>query len=284
MVEARLLDLERVTALRSQTIFHAVAECADDDTPTLCVLSPDRPYVSIGYHQDAAREIDLEFCRANGIPVFRRQVGGGAVLLDAEQLFFHLILPRRSLERLELPLRLDHRYRRLATPAIAAYRRLGLEAEVREPNDLFVRGRKIGGTGAATIGDAFVFVGSLLRRFDHTLMARVLRLDDEDLRERLRLAMVEGVTTLERELGVPPSRIAMHDALLAGFRDELGLELTPGSLTAAEEARARRFDRLFASEAWLCGISSRGRERKIAVNATLRFRESERGWVEESNG
>jgi lipoate-protein ligase A len=49
-------------------------------------------YVCIGYHQDAQQEIDLEFARHNTIPVIRREVGGGAVYLDGQQLFFQLIL------------------------------------------------------------------------------------------------------------------------------------------------------------------------------------------------
>ena len=282
MVETRLLDLGTVSALRSQTLFHAIAEtAAADDAPTLCVLSPDAPYVSIGYHQDAAEEIDLDFCRERAVAVLRRRVGGGAVLLDADQLFFHLILPERSLERLGLSARLDRRYRELAAPALMAYRRLGLAAEFRPPNDLFAGGRKIGGTGAASIGEAFVFVGSLMRRFDHALMARVLRFEDEALRDRVARSIENGVTSIERELGAAPAMDDVRRALLEGFREAMPVAFVERPLAPAELDAIARLDAEFPGDDWLHHVSSNGRERRLTIHAGHRFRETAEGWLEE---
>ena len=41
---------------------------------------PNKPFVVVGYANQAAREVDLEACRKLGIPVFRRCTGGGTVL------------------------------------------------------------------------------------------------------------------------------------------------------------------------------------------------------------
>ncbi|MBI2962621.1 MAG: lipoate--protein ligase family protein [Deltaproteobacteria bacterium] len=276
-MRARLLDLGQVSAVRSQTLYHAVAECAaPDDRATLCVLRPDRPYVSIGYHQDAAREIDLAFCRACGLPVIRRRIGGGAVLLDADQLFFHFVAPRARLADLGLPGRLDRRYERLVAPAIAAYRRLGVRAEFRPVNDIHVEGRKIGGTGAADIGESFVFVGSMMLAFDHALMARVLRLADEGMREGVRRSIERFVTSLEEVRGVRPALEEVHAALLAGFGEALGLELEPGRLGEAEEARCAELTARFESEEWLHRVTwSRTRPRKLAINCAVHYVEGE---------
>jgi len=276
----RLLDLGRTTALRSQAIYHAVAECAaPDDAPTLCLLHPDRPYVSIGYHQQADREIDLAYCRARDIPVIRRRVGGGAVLLDEHQLFFHLVVPRQSLVARELPARIDARYRRLVSPAIAAYGALGIATELRPPNDIQVAGppaRKIGGTGMADIGEALVFVGSMMLAFDHGLMARVLAFADETLREPVRESITENVTSLERELGRRPGLASVQSALVRGFRDALGVELVRGDLSAEEDAAAARLCTEFASDEWLHHIAwSRDRPRKLVINGAVRYAEGE---------
>lgn len=284
MTGIRLLDLGRTSALRSQAIYHAVAErAAPGDPPTLCVLHPDRPYVSLGYHQQADREIDLTFCRESRIPVIRRRVGGGAVLLDENQLFFHLVVPRARLRDLGLPQRFDLRYARLVAPAIAAYARLGVAAELRPPNDIQVAGptpsstsKKIGGTGMADIEDSFVFVGSMMLAFDHARMARVLAFADESLREPVRRSIEEYVTSLEQVTGCRPSMASVRAALLAGFREALGIELEPGELSDSEEAAVVELEELFASEEWLHRVVwSRERPRRLAINGAVRYVEGE---------
>ena len=89
----QLYNLGKVPWKESQLIYHALALCGEE---ALCLLSPASPYVCIGFHQDVTQEVDLEYCRQNHIPVFRREVGGGAVFRDGNQLFFQLILHRNS--------------------------------------------------------------------------------------------------------------------------------------------------------------------------------------------
>lgn len=276
-MNARLLDFGRISPVRTQAIYHAVAECAaPDDAPTLCVLSPDRPYVSIGYHQEAARELDLDVCRREAVPVIRRKVGGGAVLLDSDQLFFHLIVPAQRLAALGLPLWIAQRYSRLVAPAIAAYRRLGVAAEFRPASDIRAGGKKIGGTGAGDVGDAFVFVGSMMLRFDHALMSRLLRLADERMREDVRRSITERVTSLDALLPVRPSMDTVREALIAGFEAELGLVLAPGSLTVEEEAAAAAIESEFASDDWLHRVTwAPDRARRLFIDADVVYVEVE---------
>jgi lipoate-protein ligase A len=262
-----------VSAIRSQAVYHAVAECSDaGDAPTLCVLLPDRPYVSIGYHQDAERVVDLGFCREQGLAVIRRRTGGGAVLLDRNQLFFHLVVPTERLTELRLPLRFGERYPRLIAPALAAYRKLGVAAEFRPVSDIEVGGRKIGGTGAADIGEAFVFVGSMMLAFDHALMARLLRLAGARLREAVRDSIVAQVTSLEQVTGKRPDMETVRVALLAGFGEQLGLELETGRLSGREEAKTKELERLFASHRWLRRIAwDRALPRKLTISAAVSY-------------
>ena len=96
----RLLNLGKVSYLRSQTIYHAVAHAMVDSSPdTITLMSPDRPYVCVGYHQDVTRDVDMDYCGAQSLPVLRRAIGGGTVLLDERQLFFHCIFHRRRAPR-----------------------------------------------------------------------------------------------------------------------------------------------------------------------------------------
>ena len=85
----RLLYMEGVSPLRSQTVYHAVGYAMKEDTPnTIIMVSPNAPYVCIGYHQDMQKEVDLDYCASQWTyPCYRREVGGGAVFLDNGQLF-----------------------------------------------------------------------------------------------------------------------------------------------------------------------------------------------------
>ena len=94
----RLLDMGLVPPVRSQTIYHAVGYALDADAPdTIILVAPTAPYVCIGFHQELEKEVDGEYCRAHGLPIYRREVGGGAVYLDQDQVFAQWVFHRNAL-------------------------------------------------------------------------------------------------------------------------------------------------------------------------------------------
>lgn len=208
----RYLNLGTVSAQASQAVYHALAEMAQpDDPPTLITVSPSQPYVCVGYHQMASREIDRALCELKGIPVGRRMVGGGAVWLDNDQVFWHLLLPGRARSIADL-------YELVLEAPVKAYHRMGIMAEHRPVNDLVVGPRKIGGTGASTIGDTMLVVGSILMDFDVEAMARVLRVPSEKFRDKMVAGMADYMTTVRRELGPnAPSRMTATQYLVEEF-------------------------------------------------------------------
>jgi lipoate-protein ligase A len=243
----RLLDLGTVDPLRSQTIFHAVGYAMTDGSPdTILLVSPNAPYVSIGRHQDVDREVDRAVCAELGFPVIRREVGGGAVYLDGNQLFTQWIFAAEH-----LPATVEERFTLYCTTLVDAYRALGIEAAYRPVNDIHVNGRKIGGTGAARMDRAEVVVGSLMFDFDVLTMSRVLKVPSEKFRDKVFQTMSEYMTTMRRELGEPPARSAVIDAYMAACSAALGRSIEPGSLRDDEIELAERLDERFASQEWL---------------------------------
>lgn len=243
----RLLDMGKVSPVRSQTVYHAAAYAFGPDTPdTVILVSPDRPYVSIGYHQNAAAEVDLDYCRAAGLPVIRREVGGGAVYLDDGQVFVQWVFRQGR-----LPADLADRFSLYVRPLVETYRSFGVEAYHRPVNDIHVRGKKIGGTGAAQIGAAEVLVGSLMLRFDKPAMARVLKVASEKMRDKVVESLEQYMTTLAEQLGAAPPRDEVVSRYLAACAAALGEPVAAGAWTPAEEAEAQRLDAQFASDAWL---------------------------------
>ena len=272
-----LFHLKHVPWLESQLIYHAQARL---DVECIDILAPREPYVSIGYHQDAKQEVDLAYCREHGIPVVRREVGGGAVYLDGNQVFYQIVLHRDD------PLTQGDKasfYQRMLQPVVEAYRDLGVPCRYRPINDIVTEeGRKISGNGAATIGDCVVLVGNLIADFDYEMMSRVLRVPDEKYRDKVFKSLQENLTTLKRESGRMPEWKEMTAPLIQRFEQVLG----PLVSKAVPQAVRDEMDRLrpvFESEEWLHKKGSRqaGRDVKITggINVVQRVHKAPGGLI-----
>ena len=191
----KLYNLGKVPWDESQLIYHALAALGIE---ALSLESPSTPYVCIGFHQDVEQEVDLDFCRTNHIPVFRRDLGGGAVFLDGDQLFFQLILHRNNPV---VTKRKDAFYEKFLQPVINVYRRIGIPAEYKPINDVIAGTRKISGTGAAEMGECIVFVGNLIVDFNYEMMAKILKVPDEKFRDKVHKTLKDNLSTIRRELG-----------------------------------------------------------------------------------
>ncbi len=238
----RVIDFGRVTPLRSQTLWHAVAYgVSAGQPPTLSFARPSAPYACLGYLRDAA-EIDQEYCRASGLPVYRRMVGGGPVYLDDRQLFFQLCLPANEVS----PSRAAA-LRGMLEPAVAAFRAAGVDAGLDQDGEICLGDRKICGHGAGQIEDAVVVCGNLIEEFDHERATRVLAMPDPLQRaETLRL-MRRYVTA------TPGDPQAFMQALAAACSAALGRRAVPGEISAAERERTAELDLRFSSAQWLAG-------------------------------
>ena len=243
----RLLDLGTVPYLRSQTIFHGIAYALGEESPdTITLMSPREPYVCLGYHQELEKEIDVDYCRAHSLPMTRREVGGGAVYLDEGQVFYHWIF-----HPAHLPRQMEEIFRRYCQTLVETYRAIGIAADHRPVNDILVGGRKIGGTGAASIGEATVVAGSLMFDFNFALMARVLKVPSEKFRDKVYQSLQDYMTTIKRELGQQPQRRAVQETLIEQCRRTLGVAIEPGELTPHEQRTIEQVDGRFQSPEWL---------------------------------
>lgn len=289
MKRIRLLDLGVVKPIRSQTVYHAVAYAmTETTTDTVILVRPDAPYVSIGYHQDAEQEVDLAYCRAHGLSVIRREVGGGAVYLDGGQVFVQWVFGRgrsagdAGTTRVALPADLTQRFALFARPLVETYQSLSIPAYFRPVNDIHVNGRKIGGTGAAQIGEAEVLVGSLMFTFDKMTMARVLKVSSEKMRDKVFQGLEQYMTTIAEQIpgfcqesGFETRRQAVLTAYLERCAAALGAVIVPGAWSDAEEAAATTLDARFASEEWLLArirhVAQIGRGRQgVKIHAGVR--------------
>jgi lipoate-protein ligase A len=249
----------------SQLVYHAQLRLGVEG---INILAPAEPYVCIGYHQDLAQEVDVEYCQAQGIPVFRREVGGGAVFLDGKQIFYQIVMHK------DHPLVQGDKtafYRRMLEPVAQTYTDLGVPSRYRPVNDVITaEGRKIAGTGAATVGDYVVLVGNLIADFDYRTMARVLRVPDEKYRDKVFKSIQENLTTLKRETGQEMTWDEMVAPLLKRFEQVLG-PLEDTALPQEVYSKTEALKPQFLSAEWLYKKGRRlpGRDVKIATGVNI---------------
>lgn len=264
----KLYNLGKVPWQDSQLIYHALAEMNQE---ALSLVSPATPYVCIGFHQDVHQEVDLAYCKAKGIPVFRRDLGGGAVYLDGNQLFFHLILRK---DDPAVPRNKEIFYRKFLRPIVQVYRRLGIPAEYKPVNDVMAGTRKISGTGVGEIGDCIVFVGNLIVDFNYEEMSRVLRVPDEKFRDKVHKTLRENLTTIRRELGEKRAKAWNETKLNAMMAEEFGRIVGPMQACEKDEVLAAKMAELEArmtADAWLYrkGRKVPGRHVKIRAGVSI---------------
>jgi lipoate-protein ligase A len=244
----KLYNLGKVPWIESQLIYHSLAYLGEE---ALVLVSPASPYVCIGYHQDVEQEVDLDFCHQNNIPVFRREVGGGAVFLDGNQLFFQLILKR---DNPVAPKRIDAFYKKFLEPIIDVHHRIGIQAEYKPVNDIVVGQRKISGSGVGEIGDCIVFVGNLILDFDYETMARVLKIPDEKFRDKVRKTIKDNLGTIIREMGddkaFQHSESDLNLMMANAFQDLLGA-MTPAEIDDHLRKKMKGLEPKMTGDDWL---------------------------------
>lgn len=209
---------------QSMLIFHALARM---EIEALVIVSPQKPYMSIGYFQDAKQEVDIDYCKRENIPIIRREVGGGTVYLDQNQIFYHVIWNQNNSN---FPKKISDIYKQLSIGPIETYKDFGIETKFREVNDIVtLKGQKIAGLGGADIQNFMVFVGSIILDFDYEKMVNAIKVPDEKFRDKIFKSIEENVTTMKRELGNIPSHQEITSTLIKKYEDILG-KLQPANL------------------------------------------------------
>jgi len=240
-----LIKLDKLPGQESMLIFHALARIGYEG---LVIVSPKEPLASIGYFQDAQKEIDLEFCQKAGISVMRREVGGGATYLDGNQIFYQMIWHKNNPT---FPRNIKQIFEMLSQPACETYRTFGINTSFRAENDIITdKGKKIAGEGGGDIGDSMVFVGGILLDFDYHTMSKVLKVPDEKFRDKIYKSMEENLTTMKRELGEIPPREDIKRVLVEHF-EKITHRLDPIDLDEKTIQKIQELEKLFTSDAFL---------------------------------
>jgi lipoate-protein ligase A len=228
----------------TQLVYHALARTNEE---CIILTSTKEPYACIGFAQDMRKELDLDYCKENGIGYFRRETGGGTVYLDKNQLFYQVIIRRDN----PLTPRLTQVFfGKFLKPVISALQGFGIEARFVPINDLIVDKRKISGNGGGEIGDCKVLIGNLLLDFDYETMAAILNVPNEEFRNRILQCMKQNMTTIRDRLGQVPPLDEIRKSLVTEYEKLVG-PLEPSELDENTLRLMKELDIKFATEEWL---------------------------------
>ena len=165
------------------------------------------PTVIIGRNQDLSAEVNLEYCRANGINVVRRKSGGGCVYADRGNLMVSYITPQKGVEEV---------FGEYLGKLAAFLQGLGLPAVRTEHNDIMVNGYKVSGNAFFVHPGASIVHGTLLHSVDFDVLQTAITPSQQKLAKHGVASVRQRVANL-RELGLTMTPQELDDALVAYF-------------------------------------------------------------------
>jgi lipoyl(octanoyl) transferase len=246
MTTWRFIDTGPLDGPANMAVDEALLACFDpaSSAPAFRLYGWSPPAFSLGRFQDADAVLDLDKCRAAGIPVVRRITGGGAIY-HADEITYSLAcaphhIPAASSVKdsfrvltaflLRFYEKLGHSPR-YAVDHYPSGTRLGVRTPLcfagRESYDILVEGRKIGGNAQRRLKNIIFQHGSIPLRNCLCAAAPFVREPTHGIAEE---------TTALSDFGGSISLEEIKGRLVEAFCETLASALIPGGLTADESA------------------------------------------------
>ncbi len=225
---------------------------------TLRFYQWDPACLSLGFFQDAKKEVSFEGLREKGVDLVRRSTGGKAVLHDNE-LTYSVTIPEE-----DFPGSILETYRRISLALAEGLRTLGLPAEMvalehgvtsrdarfrqaacfTAPSwyEVTVGNMKVIGSAQHRRDGVILQHGSIPFEFDPVKLVRCLRTSSDAAAQMMAAILrskAAGICQL-LEGDVPRQVVEKH--LVEGFTNVLGWEMDPGRLTGEETQDALRLN------------------------------------------
>ncbi len=146
------------------------------------------PTVICGRNQEIDKELDLEYCRREGIDIVRRKSGGGAVYADMDNYMFSYICPADA--------GVEVTFARYTTMVARMLQSLGIPAKANGRNDIVVGGRKVSGNAFYHLPGRAIVHGTMLYNFDSSRIGRALTPSRAKMESKAVVSVNSRITSL----------------------------------------------------------------------------------------
>lgn len=130
------------------------------------------PSVIFGRNQLIENEVNIDYCKQNGIQMFRRKSGGGCVYADMSNIMFSYI---------SIADNIGFTFHKYINLIVHLLRKIGVEATANHRNDVMIDGRKVSGNAFYHIPGRSIVHGTMLYDTNMTNMVGSITPNDTKL-------------------------------------------------------------------------------------------------------
>ena len=221
----KFLNLTLESPAENLALDEALLETAETnlDFPSMIRLwEAPAPMVVLGRSSPVTKEVNLEYCQANQIPVLRRASGGQTVVAGPGCLMYCLLLSYRQHPNLRM---LDQAHQFVMSRIRQRLQRHGVDCQIQGICDLTINGRKVSGNSLRCKKNHLIYHGTLLYRLSPELIANCLHAPVRKPKYRGARDHREFLATL------PLERSQLEQVLLSAFTATEPLDQWPRNLT-----------------------------------------------------
>jgi lipoate-protein ligase A len=235
----RLLGLEKredsfMKMATEEAIMNAVRK--KEVLPTLRFYSWSRPAVTVGYFQEAKKELNLDECKKDNIEIFRRLTGGGAVYKSPEYEINYSLIIREDEER--IPKDVEESYSLICGAIIEGFKNLNLDLKFKPINDITLNGKKVSGNAQTRVNNVILHHGTILLKPEVEKMFKYLKIDDKKLLEKKVSSAKDLVTGVLEYRSVSKEEII--SSIVNGFMKTFEVNFVESDLTTLEKEDANK--------------------------------------------
>ena len=158
------------------------------DEPESLFLWQVEPSVIFGRNQVAENEVNLDYCKAHGIKVYRRKSGGGCVYADMDNLMWSYVTTGENV---------GFAFNQFVNMVLLVLRKLGISATGTTHNDIMIGDRKVCGTACYHLAGRSIVHSTMLYDTNMDHMLHAITPDQEKLEKKGIQSIRQRITLLK---------------------------------------------------------------------------------------
>ena len=183
------------TEVRSLAFYLAMEEyvARQMDEPDCFFMWQVNPSVIFGRNQVVETEVNIDYCRANDISMYRRKSGGGCVYADMDNLMLSYVSADENV---------NFAFNKFINMVLLVLRKMGIEATGTSHNDVLIGGHKVCGTACYHVGGRSIVHSTMLYDTNMQHMTHAITPSREKLQKkgiesvRQRITLLKDHTTM----------------------------------------------------------------------------------------